>query len=147
MSMSERVTYDDVLIPTDGSDRSQRAVEHGLELAEAHDATVHSMYVVDEAEFGETPALSSYELTLEQVEDEHRDLPRSVAEAAEDRGLDANWSVTRGRPHEEIVDYANREDVDVIVMGRTGIGEAAMPHIGSVTSRVLRTTDLPVFPV
>jgi len=54
--------------------------------------------------------------------------------------------VTRGLPHKEIVRYADAHDVDVIVMGRAGDG-GTEPHIGSVTDRVLRTTDRPVFPV
>lgn len=144
--MTDRPDYDDVLLPTDGSNRSERAVEHGLDLADSADATVHAMYVVDEQRYGETPALSSAELAFEQYENEGERLTGDVAEQARERGLDSETSVTRGLPHEEIVAYADSHDVDVIVMGRAGAGGAA-PHVGSVTDRVLRTTDRPVFPV
>lgn len=143
----ETPTFEDVLIPTDGSDRADRAVDYGLKLAEQADADVHAMYVVDERRYGETPALSSYELAFEQFEEEGQELTEDVAERARDRGLDATTEVTRGLPHEAIVQYADTEDVDLIVMGRAGAGGAEAPHMGSVTDRVLRTTDTPVFPV
>lgn len=140
-------TYDSVLIPTDGSQRAERAIEHGLELADQADATVHAINVVDERRFGETPAMSSYELAFEEQEEEGERLTEEVAERADDVGLDTETEVTRGLPSEEIVDYADSADIDVIVMGRAGAGEAEAPHIGSVTDRVLRTTERPVFPV
>lgn len=39
--------YENVLIPTDGSDGTKEAIEHGLELAETYGATVHALYVVE----------------------------------------------------------------------------------------------------
>ena len=39
--------YDDVLIPTDGSEAVDRALDHAIPLAGDHDATVHALYVVD----------------------------------------------------------------------------------------------------
>lgn len=143
----ESPTYDDILIPTDGSNRAERAISHGIELADQTDATVHAIHVVDERRYGETPALSSYELTFEELEEEGERLAEQVAERADDAGLDAETAVTRGLPSEEIVDYASDEDVDVVVMGRAGAGGAEAPHMGSVTDRVLRTTERPVFPV
>lgn len=140
-------TYDDVLIPTDGSPRAERAVEHGVELADQNDATVHGLHVVDERRYGETPALSTYELTFEQAEDAGEELTETVAERAQDDALETTTTVTRGTPHEEIVEYAEANDIDLIVMGRTGASGVEMPHMGSVTDRVLRTTDVPVFPV
>jgi nucleotide-binding universal stress UspA family protein len=143
----ESPSYEDVLIPTDGSPRAERALDHGLELAKQADATVHGLHVVDERRYGETPALSSYELGFEEFEEEGEEMADDVARRARGADLDATTAVTRGRPHEEIVEYADEHDVDLIVMGRTGAGGAETHHMGSVTDRVLRTTDVPVFPV
>ena len=140
-------SYDDVLIPTDGSPRSEHAVDHGLELADRADATVHSVYVVDERRYGETPALSSYEIAFEQFERKGEELTEDVARRARELGLGTTTEVTRGLPHEEITEHAEDEDVDIIVMGRTGAGGAERPLVGSVPGRVLRTTDIPTLPV
>ena len=139
--------YDDVLIPTDGSDRAEDAAEHGIEMAKNADATVHALHVVDERRYGETPALSSYELVFEELEEKGEHMTEDVAEAARSAGLDATTEITRGSPSEEIVSYADDHDVDLIVMGRAGAGGAEAPHIGSVADRVLRKTGIPVLPV
>lgn len=139
--------YDDVLVPTDGSEGAQRGIEHGVDIAAKYDATVHALYVVDEHVYGETPALSSMELAFEQAEQAGREEAQEVAERAEKRGLETRTAVTRGEPYRCITEYAEDHDVDLIVMGLHGTGQHGSPHIGSVTDRVLRTTDVPVFPV
>ncbi|MFL9709025.1 universal stress protein, partial [Aeromonas veronii] len=39
--------YETILVPTDGSEVAETAVNHALDLAETYDATVHTIYVVD----------------------------------------------------------------------------------------------------
>jgi nucleotide-binding universal stress UspA family protein len=65
---------------------------------------------------------------------------RRLAEA----GLQPRIEVLFGRPEDRIVDYATKEDVDLIVIsthGRTGFGRWAF---GSVAKRVMRATTIPV---
>jgi nucleotide-binding universal stress UspA family protein len=143
----ESPSYDDILLPTDGSRRAERAVDHGFKLADLADATVHGLYVVDERRSGETPALSSYEIAVKQYEGRGEDLTEGLRKRAHNAHPDATTEVTHGIPYEEIIGYAEKRDIDVIVMGRSGAGGAEAPHMGSVTDRVLRTTDIPVFTV
>lgn len=139
--------YERVLLPTDGSDAARRGVEHGLEVAAANGANVCALYVVDETVHGRTPGLSSYELPIEQVEENGRAIVESVAETAERIGLAVEPYCLRGVPHETIVSFADEHGVDLIVMGKRGGGGATYPHLGSVTDRVLRLSDVPVLPV
>jgi nucleotide-binding universal stress UspA family protein len=39
--------YDQILVPTDGSDGTRGAVDHAIDLAATYDATLHTIYVVD----------------------------------------------------------------------------------------------------
>ena len=39
--------YDNILVPTDGSDTSEVAIDHAIDLALKYGATVHALYVVD----------------------------------------------------------------------------------------------------
>lgn len=144
--MSETI-YEDVLIPTDGSEGAMRGVEHGVEIADKYDATVHALYVIDEGTYGETPALSPDELFYERLEEQGREATEAVVDRAEDRSLEATATVERGTPHEAIGDYVESHDVDLVVMGVHGHGAHGRPHVGPVTDRVLRTVDVPVFPV
>lgn len=139
--------YDTVLIPTDGSDPAERGIDHGLDIAADSDATTHFIYVIDETRYGERPGVDDYEVALEEMRNEAIAELERLQRAAEERGLDAETYCTRGKPHEEITEYADEIDADIIVMGKRGEGTAEPPHVGRVADRVLRTADAPVFPV
>ena len=139
--------YDSILVPTDGSDHAARGVDYGLDLAAETDAELHVLFVVDESVYGTTPALSSYEAFLEDLEEQAEDVAEDAVEGATERGIDATVSVRRGTPHNTICHYAEQEDIDVIVMGKRGAAGVKAPHIGSVTNRVLRQSPVPVIPV
>jgi len=138
--------YDRILIPTDGSDSANRAVEHGLSLAREYDSEVHAMYVVDTSRYGE-PALSSAEIVLDELEQRGQDLTDDVAERADDDAVETVTEVCHGRPDAEIVEYADEIDADVIVIGFQGQSHPRTNRVGSVADRVTRSTDRPVFMV
>ncbi|WP_430504564.1 universal stress protein [Haloparvum sp. PAK95] len=143
--------YERILIPTDGSDVAETAVDQALGLAEAFDAEVHALYVVD---------IDSVNLGLgtEQVDrlrqgrfDEMEEVKAraeaatgAVADRAAERGIEVVEHVAGGRPHAVIADYADDNDVDLIVMGSHGRSGVSRAILGSVTERVLRSTDVPV---
>lgn len=139
--------YDDIVIPTDGSIGAERGVDHGIELAANLDADVHALYVIDERVYGETPAMSAGELRFEKLEEQAQRAVDDVTGRAAERGLDAEGAVTRGTPSDEIVDFAEDRDADLIVMGIHGEDDVGTPHVGHVTNRVMRTIDIPVLPV
>ena len=94
--------YENILVPTDGSDHADRGVDHALELAASTGARLHVLFVVDETVYGTTPAFSSYEAFLEDVEERAEDVTEDIVESATERGIDATMSVLRGVPHETI---------------------------------------------
>jgi nucleotide-binding universal stress UspA family protein len=136
--------YDHVLIPTDGSDEAQKAIDHGVELATAFDATVHALYVIDLPNAPRTPHLFDDE---EEVRERYRqygeEVTGEVADAAAAAGLECVTAITTGAPSEEIVDYADDEGVDLIVMG-TGYRGRMRTLLGSTTEKVVRTANVPV---
>lgn len=139
--------YEDVLIPTDGSEGAKRGVEYAIDIAGKYGATVHTLYVVDERTYGGTPALSSDELFLEELEKRGEEALDEIEAEAVELDLEVVRACKRGVPHEVILEYADEHDVDLIVMGRHGRGEHGHPHIGSCTDRVVRLAEIPVLPV
>lgn len=134
--------YDNVLIATDGSDAADGCVDHGLDIAEAMGATVHVVYVVEtKASYILTVGVSDEE--LESYREYGEDVVREVIDRASDRGLDGEGVLRTGRPAEEIVEYAEESDVDVIVVGRQGHG-AIGKHLGSTAEKVTRMAEIPV---
>lgn len=139
--------FENILIPTDGSRGAKRGVEHALDIAEKYGAKVHVLYVVDERFSGSTPALGSDELVLEKHEEHGEEVIAEIVEEAKSLGLETSSKCVRGLPYKEIQEYAEAEDVDLIVMGLHGISELQRPHIGSTTDKVIRTVNVPVLPV
>ncbi|MFC6717496.1 universal stress protein [Natrialbaceae archaeon GCM10025810] len=131
--------YQNVLIPTDGSDETRRAIAHGLAIADRFDATVHALSVVPEGPYGPLDDEGASEVARRAVE---------IIEIDADReGVDVTTAVERGVPHEEILSYADEEDVDMIVMGTKGRTGVDRVLVGSVAERVVRLSPVPVVTV
>jgi len=139
--------YENVLIPTDGSDCAAAAVDHGVAVAERFDATVHAVSVVDvraAAGTSETPANGS---VLSTLEDQARDAAESVAERVREAGLDAETGVRKAVPAHGLLDYADENDVDLIAMGTHGRTGFDRYFLGSTTAKVVRAAEMPVLSV
>lgn len=139
--------YDTILIPTDGSEGAGRGVDHGLNIADKYDATVHVLYVIDTRIYGESTDVSTEAQELAAVREIGEEALQLVVDQAEELGLKTVTAIDRGVPYEAIVDYAETHAVDLLVMGIHGRSAVKRPHIGSVTDRVIRTTTIPVLPV
>jgi nucleotide-binding universal stress UspA family protein len=135
---------DAVLVPTDGSDRSEAAAAHAVDLALATDATLHVVHVVDA---GVLPMDGSGAVFDELQRAGERALD-SVVERAEHAGVSTiRASVLSGTPYRAITDYADAEDVALVVMGTHGRTGFDRYLLGSVAERVVRLSDRPVLTV
>ncbi|ELY85126.1 universal stress protein [Natrialba taiwanensis] len=146
--------YERILVPTDGSTVAQAAVEQAIDIATQYDAEVHSLFVAD------TDAIA-YGLGTEQVDrirqGEFREMTELredaeaatgyVTDAAEAAGLTTYERHAGGQPHRMIADYAEDNDIDLIVIGSHGRSGVRRALLGSVTERVLRSTHVPVLVV
>jgi len=135
--------HERVLIATDGSEEAERAVEYGINLAEAFDAEVHALYVVETgATYILTVGLSDED--LKEYEEYGESVVTEVVEKVAGRGLDGTGIVRTGRVSEEITEYAEENDVGSIVIGQVGRGATIDKYIGSTAEKVMRMTDIPV---
>lgn len=132
-----------ILVPTDGSESADRAVEHAFELATRTGATVHCFYCVETHRYGE-PALSSAEIVLDDIEDRAGELLGEIADRAGDRGVECSCTIGHGRPWEAVSDLSGDLDADLIVVGTRGRSRTRTGRVGSVAERVVRTADRPV---
>ena len=137
--------YSQILVPTDGSPASEAAIEHAIDLAQRYDARLHALYVVDGAAYSTLEA--GAEIVVEALESEGESATTHVAEAAEEAGVDCVSTVTTGTAYRSIVDYVDENDIDIVVMGTHGRKGLNRYLLGSVTERVVRTSDVPVLTV
>ncbi|NKE36622.1 universal stress protein [Natronococcus sp. JC468] len=140
----DAISYDRVVIPTDGSDAAERAAERGLKFAEIYGASVYVPYVVDTTSYDLEETSRS---VVGLLKEGGQNAVEAVAEDARERGLTAKTDVLRGAPDEELLEYAAGVEADLIAMGTRGRGGATGDLLGSTTARVLRRTTRPVLTV
>jgi nucleotide-binding universal stress UspA family protein len=134
-----------ILAPTDLSELSRVGLEYALELARGWGAEVTVYHVANPVELANYKAYS-----LEDLLDKHR---KSLGQFLNEHFVEllplveVRQKVEIGSPATNILDEAERETSDLIVMsthGRTGIAHVLM---GSVTEQVVRNAACPVFSI
>jgi nucleotide-binding universal stress UspA family protein len=135
---------DELLFPTDGSEGATVALDHALDLAAAHDATLHVLNVADTTRDSVTQIGGR---VIDALEREGTQVVREAAARASDRGVPTVTDVLQGEPAPTVVDYADTYGMDLVVMpthGRRGLGRFLL---GSTTDRVVRRADVPVLTI
>ncbi|WP_226007863.1 universal stress protein [Natrinema salinisoli] len=137
--------YDDILVPTDGSDSSTAAVEQAVAIADGEAATVHFLHVVDVGTEMSASASGSIAPQLtETLEDEAESALDDAASRAEETGIAYDQVTREGDPHEVIAAYSADHEIDLVVMGASGRSGMKERLLGSTTDRVVRTVDTSV---
>lgn len=137
--------YDNILVPTDGSEGMEAVIEHARNLAEIHDATLHALYVANTASLSDLPMESSWEGVNSALRQQGERAVELVEQTVGE--LPVETGIVEGSPSKEIVSYADEEDCDVIVMGTHGRSGVDRLLLGSVAERVVRSAPVPVLTV
>ncbi|WP_224333494.1 universal stress protein [Haloprofundus halobius] len=146
--------YDTILVPTDGSEAAATALEHALLMAQATDAAVHVLYVVD-SEPDDAPVEENGDV---QRRDTLYQYGQRTLEAAAERAdelvggggaqmVRVETELQVGAPYEAILSYVDEKRVDLVVMGTHGRTGLQRYLLGSVAERVVRLADCPVMAV
>ncbi|MFC7008139.1 universal stress protein [Halalkalicoccus salilacus] len=144
--------YERILVPTDGSEQSERAADHALEIARQFGSAVHAIHVVDDRGPGRaaeavsdlSPSSSERQAMNERREEAGNELTAAVTDRAREAGLDAYGEVLHGEPADQITEYAQANDMDLIVLGARGRSAVGKFLLGSVAGKVSRHATTPV---
>lgn len=128
-----------VLVPYDGTDPADRAVERAFERFDDPEVTL--LRVVDPLS---SPGLARSDAPLDPEVDGSADAKQPDPPVAEDRTSDVTRVVEPGEPTETIVSYAEANDPDAIVMGSRGRSSLARLVFGTVSGTVADTASAPV---
>lgn len=139
------IVYDDILVPTDGSESSIAAVDQATAIAERGATTVHFLHVIDvgtEMSAGASGSIAP-QLT-ETLEEEAESALDDATNRAEESGVNYDRTTREGNPHEVIEAYVAEHDIDLVVMGASGRSGLKERLLGSTSDRVIRTVDTSV---
>lgn len=153
--------YTNILVPYDDSEQSQRALQAAIDLSTGvgHHVKITVLHVtyftdVDDPSFDVAARMAGAPVLdadtkkevrknlLESYENDIKEKIEKFFESLPDN-VDLKIDVKDGKPQSLIVEYADDNDIDCIVMGSRGLG-AITAALGSVSTYVLRTSDLPV---
>lgn len=133
-----------ILFPTDGSDGADQVLDHVLDLAAAHDSTVHVLYVADTTQDSVVQVQGN---VIDVLEREGEKVVQRAAEKASERQVDTITEVLQGQPYATIVEYASSRAVDLTVMSTHGRRGLERFLLGSTTERVVRRSEVPVLTI
>lgn len=142
--------FKNILIPTDGSEPSHKAVTQGVALAKSVGAKVTAFFAAPPA----TPIIYRDNLPVgfttpneheKMIEKAAKKYLEFVERAADKAGVAYEAiHITSDYPEESILKIAQEKKCDLIVMGTHGQGGLRGVFIGSVTQKVLNQSKIPV---
>ncbi|WP_138417885.1 universal stress protein [Aquibacillus sediminis] len=130
-----------ILLATDGSAHSIRSADHAIKLAENFGGTVDAVYVVDGKKSKEDVlhSVDKYE-----VKRERNEKIKAVKEMLEQSSVEFNTHILHGEPGPTIVEFANKNDYDCVVIGSRGLNDLQTMILGSVSHKVAKRVECPV---
>ncbi|MDY6833204.1 MAG: universal stress protein [Chloroflexota bacterium] len=133
-----------MLVPLDGSKLAEVVFVYAKELAGRLDLDVILLSVYSPNEKGSTMHRAYIDLAAETIQREAINIQENSGGRHGSRTLTATGELAEGYPAEEILRYADENDIDLILMashGHSGIRRWAM---GSVAEKVLQSSKAPV---
>ena len=138
-----RVNLKRVLVAYDFSDYAELALKYGLSIAQEHQAELHLLHVLPTRSVNE-PEIAWYPLQGESTYHTAARRLQRVVPAEVHLWCDVKTAVSEGNPYREILNYAEKNDVDLISVGAHGAGFGMRALFGSNVDRVLRQAPCPV---
>jgi nucleotide-binding universal stress UspA family protein len=137
-----------ILIATDGSETAEKAANFGIQIVRLSGAKVYAVYVIDTTPYYSIPLDQIWSKEVyEQLEQMGNEITSNVEKTAKAAGLEAESIVLKGDPAQRIVNFAEEQSVDMIIVGSHGIGGFERLVIGSVSEKVVRHAKVPVLVV
>jgi len=132
-----------VLVAYDFSDYSELALKYGLSIAQEHQAELHLLHVLPPRSTNE-PEIAWYPHGGESAYHTAARRLQRVVPAEVHLWCDVKTAVSEGHPYREILNYAEKNEIDLISVGAHGAGFGMRALFGSNVDRVLRQASCPV---
>jgi nucleotide-binding universal stress UspA family protein len=136
-----------VLLPVDGSEASSRAVDHVVKNADLYKEPVelHLLNVQHAIPYSSRVAsFIGHDKVNEYLKEEAMTALKPAMEKLDAAGIRYHYHIGVGDPAETIADFARQKECDRIYMGTRGMGSVSNVLLGSVATKVIALSDVPV---
>ena len=137
-----------ILIANDGSENARRAVSHGIDIAKISGAEVYAVYVVSDEHAKVSGKVMGWAEPFEEYMTDRGEVATAdVEKSGKATEVRVEKVLLKGSPAEQILDYSEKNDIDLVVMGTQGLTGIKRFLIGSVAENVIRHSKVPVLVV
>ncbi len=134
--------YKRILLAVDGSAYSIRATEEAVKIASLlPECTIELVYVAD---FSKAKNEILHAQGKEALEHARRKKLAPAEEKINSKNISYEVKMLHGHPGPAIIEYANEEKVDLVVLGSRGLNTLQEMVLGSVSHKVVKRVDCPV---
>ncbi|MEE3953618.1 universal stress protein [Peribacillus frigoritolerans] len=134
--------YKKILLATDGSEHSKRAAEQAISIAKCNeDSSIDVVYVVDN-DRSKTEVLNNWNST--NLNDLRKKRMKFVENKAKEAGVKFQINILNGEPGPTIVNYANKNNFELVIIGSRGLNSLQELMLGSVSHKVAKRANCPV---
>ncbi|TGB05341.1 universal stress protein [Halobacillus salinus] len=134
--------YQKILLAADGSEHSIRTAERAAELATLQgDGEVTIIYVID-GDQSKTDVLTEGDRAT--IEKRRHERLQPIEKIMDEKKVPFTIEIRHGEAGPSIVDYANKNGFDIVVIGSRGLNALQEMVLGSVSHKVAKRADCPV---
>jgi nucleotide-binding universal stress UspA family protein len=146
--------YQKILLPTDGSKFAENAAKHAIWIASRSGAEIIVLNVIETSSLVGLPAEDLIVKIKEMLKEEGRRSLERISEMISERESESKiedvkitLKTEEGSPADSILKTVDNENVDLVVMGTSGKHGLDRFLLGSVTEKVVRSSNCPVLAV
>ena len=138
--------YKNILVAVDGSEQSYDALREAIETAQANDSQLKILYVLNDKLANIPVHLDT--MTLYKSVQEHSDYVVDQVQGYL-KDTEVSFEIVRltGSPKREIINYSKENNIDLIVLGSTGLDAIDRFIIGSTTQYIVNHASCDVMVV
>ncbi|MBT2663813.1 universal stress protein [Bacillus sp. ISL-45] len=134
--------YQKILLAADGSEHSIRAADHAIMITKCQgDAKMEIVYAVDGGR-SKSDVLSNWNSA--DINHKRKERLKDIEQKARDSGIRFEFKILHGEPGPAVVDYTNKNNFDLVVIGSRGLNGLQELMLGSVSHKVAKRANCPV---
>ena len=126
--------FENIMVPSDGSDHSNKAVDTAIEIAKKFNSKVTAIYVLDE----------NTSFSYDTLEDEGNEILKKISTKCKKEGVMLIEHLITADPLRDMKIIAQKTQVDSIVISSLGKNNSKDAVIGSIADRIIKTFEIPI---
>jgi len=131
-----------LLVAIDGSEISMNVLEQAIDMARGWKAELHAVYIIETGLISSVPMDNTWEVIYSLLEQEGGKVLDIAEKKAQDAGIQIRKHLISGHAGNEIINLAEAQGADLIIVGSRGKSQIDRLLIGSVSSHVVKYSNV-----